>query len=83
ASPATLHGRTKNLHNRSVFSYLFRKRRGEIKFILFLSGVGQRAKRGVSQEAGQTSLRKIIREYLRLIWPAGLREQASPLQISG
>jgi type IV secretory pathway TraG/TraD family ATPase VirD4 len=24
-----------------------------------------------------------IREYLRLIWPAGLREQASPLQISG
>ncbi|KAB0104611.1 hypothetical protein F7F22_29485, partial [Escherichia coli] len=40
ASPATLHGRTKNLHNRSVFSYLFRKRRGEIKFILFLSGVG-------------------------------------------
>ncbi|MGK2650439.1 hypothetical protein, partial [Escherichia coli] len=82
-SPATLHGRTKNLHNRSVFSYLFRKRRGEIKFILFLSGVGQRAKRGVSQEAGQTSLRKIIREYLRLIWPAGLREQASPLQISG
>ncbi|EEW1559915.1 hypothetical protein E2120_21525 [Escherichia coli] len=71
------------MHNRSVFSYLFRKRRGEIKFILFLSGVGQRVKRGVSQEAGQTSLRKIIREYLRLIWPAGLREQASPLQISG
>ncbi|EAQ5507449.1 hypothetical protein E4524_21010 [Escherichia coli] len=71
------------MHNRSVFSYLFRKRRGEIKFILFLSGVRQRAKRGVSQEAGQTSLRKIIREYLRLIWPAGLREQASPLQISG
>ncbi|MCI5458367.1 hypothetical protein E4558_25425 [Escherichia coli] len=71
------------MHNRSVFSYLFRKRRGEIKFILFLSGVGLRAKRGVSQEAGQTSLRKIIREYLRLIWPAGLREQASPLQISG
>ncbi|ECY2326050.1 hypothetical protein F6786_19870 [Salmonella enterica] len=71
------------MHNRSVFSYLFRKRRGEIKFILFLSGVGQRTKRGVSQEAGQTSLRKIIREYLRLIWPAGLREQASPLQISG
>ncbi|AYO70718.1 hypothetical protein F6E13_19570 [Salmonella enterica] len=71
------------MHNRSVFSYLFRKRRGEIKFILFLSGVGQRAKRGVSQEAGQTSLRKIIREYLRLIWPVGLREQASPLQISG
>ncbi|EFC4049978.1 hypothetical protein E8L76_24765 [Escherichia coli] len=29
------------MHNRSVFSYLFRKRRGEIKFILFLSGVGQ------------------------------------------
>ncbi|EPJ0140706.1 hypothetical protein ACTA9V_004673, partial [Escherichia coli] len=49
-----LHGRTKNLHNRSVFSYLFRKRRGEIKFILFLSGVGQRAKRGVSQEASRT-----------------------------
>ncbi|HAH3864786.1 TPA: hypothetical protein GE538_23190 [Escherichia coli] len=71
------------MHNRSVFSYLFRKRRGEIKFILFLPGVRQRAKRGVSQEAGQTSLRKIIREYLRLIWPAGLREQASPLQISG
>ncbi|EAC1830854.1 hypothetical protein FC544_23720 [Escherichia coli] len=71
------------MHNRSVFSYLFRKRRGEIKFILFLSGVGQRAKQGVSQEAGQTSLRKIIREYLQLIWPAGLREQASPLQISG
>ncbi|EED3674210.1 hypothetical protein FD97_20400 [Salmonella enterica subsp. enterica serovar Muenchen] len=71
------------MHNRSVFSYLFRKRRGEIKFILFLSGPGQRAKRGVSQEAGQTSLRKIIREYLRLIWSAGLREQVSPLQISG
>ncbi|EAQ1076671.1 hypothetical protein EZK36_23600 [Salmonella enterica] len=71
------------MHNRSVFSYLFRKRRGEIKFILFLPGPEQRAKRGISQEAGQTSLRKIIREYLRLIWPAGLREQASPLQISG
>ncbi|EFI9127566.1 hypothetical protein HID54_004550 [Escherichia coli] len=71
------------MHNRSVFSYLFRKPRKEIKFILFLPGVGPRAKRGVSQEAGQTSLRKIIREYLRLIWPAGLREQASPLQISG
>ncbi|EAS6883076.1 hypothetical protein EA560_23580 [Salmonella enterica] len=71
------------MHNRSVFSYLFRKRRGEIKFILFLPGPGQRAKRGISQEASQTSLRKIIREYLRLIWSAGLREQASPLQISG
>ncbi|KDW71818.1 hypothetical protein AB79_5382 [Escherichia coli 6-175-07_S1_C3] len=37
-----------------MFSYLFRKRRGEIKFILFLSGVGQRAKRGVSQEVSRT-----------------------------
>ncbi|MDN0319157.1 hypothetical protein FCZ22_24605, partial [Escherichia coli] len=49
------------MHNRSVFSYLFRKRRGEIKFILFLPGVGQRAKRGVSQEA---SLFRILCKYL-------------------
>ncbi|EFN8572958.1 hypothetical protein D5R29_04520 [Escherichia coli] len=71
------------MHNRSVFSYLFRKRREVTKFILLHPGVGQRATRGVSKEAGQTSLLTRFREYLRLIWPAGLREQASPLQISG
>nr|EII22663.1 hypothetical protein EC90111_A0048 [Escherichia coli 9.0111] len=31
-----------------MFSYLFRKRREVTKFILLLSGVGQRATRGVS-----------------------------------
>ncbi|EAA5677108.1 hypothetical protein DTA73_24615, partial [Escherichia coli] len=67
----------------SVFSYLFRKRREVTKFILLHPGVGQRATRGVSKEAGQISLLTRFREYLRLIWPVGLREQASPLQISG
>ncbi|EBT2498124.1 hypothetical protein CJE50_25180 [Salmonella enterica] len=71
------------MYNRSVFSYLFRKRREVTKFILLLSGVGQRATRGVSQEASQPSLLKRIREYLQLIWPAGLPEQVSPLQTSG
>ncbi|EQA1520136.1 hypothetical protein AT441_26910, partial [Escherichia coli] len=59
------------------------KRREVTKFILLRPGVGQRATRGVSKEAGQTSLLTRFREYLRLIWPADLREQASPLQISG
>ncbi|EHP8297470.1 hypothetical protein KP852_004243 [Salmonella enterica] len=71
------------MHNRSVFSYLFRKRRREMKFILFLSGPGQRAKRGVSQEASQTGLLKMIKEYLQLIWPVVLPELVLPLQTSG
>ncbi|EDZ5934288.1 hypothetical protein GSB46_005316 [Salmonella enterica] len=71
------------MHNRSVFSYLFRKRRKEIKFILFLSGPGQRAKRGVSQEASRTGLPVIIKVYSRLIWPVALPVPASLLQTSG
>ncbi|HIB1553857.1 TPA: hypothetical protein ACWV58_005205, partial [Salmonella enterica subsp. enterica serovar Muenchen] len=64
-----LRGNTSRSHKKfaqpfSVFSYLFRKRREGIKFILLLSGPGQRATRGVSQEACQTGPPEIS-EYIR------------------
>ncbi|VCY60854.1 hypothetical protein BANRA_05867 [Escherichia coli] len=60
--PGKLHGRTKNLHNRSVFSYLFRKRREVTKFILLHPGLDNEQRGGV-KEAGRSASDEVQRIF--------------------